>query len=68
MMLLDRHLTDDALNALAAHCDERRRAGEARTLDSLPDGLVPATPPADCSSPACSRPSCSAAWPATRDA
>jgi hypothetical protein len=41
MMLLDRYLSDDALNALAAHCDKRRRAGEARTLDSLPDGLVP---------------------------
>lgn len=28
MMLLDRHLNDDTLSALAAHCDARRRAGE----------------------------------------
>jgi len=41
MMLLDRHLNDDTLSALAAHCDARRRAGEARTLDDLPEGLVP---------------------------
>jgi hypothetical protein len=41
MMLLDRHLTDDALVQLAAHCDERRRAGMARTLEALPEGLVP---------------------------
>ena len=42
MMLLDRHLGDDALAQLAEHCDARRRAGDARTLESLPDGLVPA--------------------------
>lgn len=41
MMLLERHLADDALSRLAEHCDTRRRAGEARTLDALPAGLVP---------------------------
>lgn len=41
MMLVDRHL-DDGLTTLAQHCDERRRGGHARTLDELPDGLVPA--------------------------
>ena len=35
MMLLDRHLGDDALAQLAEHCDARRRAGDARTLESL---------------------------------
>jgi hypothetical protein len=42
MMLLDRHLDANGLEALAEHCDARRRAGDARTLDDLPDGLVPA--------------------------
>lgn len=42
MMLLDRHLDGDSLSALAAHCDTRRRAGDARTLEDLPEGLVPA--------------------------
>ena len=42
MMLLDRHIAAPALSALAEHCDQRRRAGEQRTLDELPDGLVPA--------------------------
>ena len=42
MMLLDRHVDDDGLAALAEHCDARRRAGDARTLDELPDGLIPA--------------------------
>ena len=41
MMLLDRHLSDDALSTLAEHCDARRRAGDARTLEDLPEGLVP---------------------------
>lgn len=41
MMLLDRYLTDDALAQLAAHCDERRRAGMARTLEAAPEKLVP---------------------------
>lgn len=41
MMLLDRHLEAEALSTLAAHCDSRRRAGKARTLDELPTGLVP---------------------------
>jgi len=41
MMLLDRHLTDEALVQLVEHCDVRRRAGEARTLEALPEGLVP---------------------------
>lgn len=42
MMLLDRHLDDDAVSTLAGHCDARRRAGDARTLEDLPEGLVPA--------------------------
>lgn len=41
MMLLDRHLGDDAVSTLAEHCDARRRAGDARTLEDLPKGLVP---------------------------
>lgn len=41
MMLLDRHLDHSALIDLAEHCDGRRRAGEARTLEDLPDRLVP---------------------------
>lgn len=41
MMLLDRHLGDEALSILAGHCDARRRAGAARTLEELPDGLLP---------------------------
>lgn len=41
MMLLDRHLGAPELAALARHCDQRRCAGEQRTLDELPDGLVP---------------------------
>jgi len=41
MMLLDRHLTSEALQALTEHCDARRRAGEARTLEDMPAGLMP---------------------------
>lgn len=41
MMLLERHLDDAAMGRLAEHCDARRRAGEARTLEDLPAGLVP---------------------------
>jgi hypothetical protein len=40
-MLLDRHLTTEAIALLVTHCDERRRAGKARTLEALPEGLVP---------------------------
>lgn len=41
MMLLDRYLDAAAVSTLAEHCDARRRAGDARTLEDLPDGLVP---------------------------
>jgi hypothetical protein len=41
MMLLERHLDTSTMRTLSEHCDTRRRAGEARTLDDLPEGLVP---------------------------
>jgi len=41
MMLLERHLDPSAMRTLSEHCDTRRRAGEARTLEDLPEGLVP---------------------------
>lgn len=41
MMLLDRHIEPEGLRALSEHCDTRRRAGEPRTLEDLPAGLVP---------------------------
>jgi hypothetical protein len=43
MMLLDRHLTAEDLVRLVEHCDERRRAGVAHTLEGLPEGLVAET-------------------------
>lgn len=40
MMLLDRHLHEEGIEKLVAHCDERRRSGQGRLLEEIPDGLV----------------------------
>jgi hypothetical protein len=41
MMLADRNLDKETFAKLVEHCDQRRRAGEARTLEALPDDLLP---------------------------
>ena len=43
MMLLDQHLDgdEDALRAIASHCAERRRQGEAEVLRDVPPESLP---------------------------